>query len=121
PDGIDVFFDNVGGAHLDAALALSRDFARFALCGSISGYDTAERSEGIRNTVVVVTRRLRLQGFIILDHFNELGDFVRDMGQWVAEGRIKWKETVVDGLDNAPAALMSLFKGANLGKMLVKL
>jgi NADPH-dependent curcumin reductase CurA len=121
PDGIDVFFDNVGGAHLDAALALSRDFARFALCGSISGYDSAERSEGIRNTVVVVTRRLRLQGFIILDHFNELGDFVRDMDQWVADGRIKWQETVVDCLENAPGALMSLFKGANLGKMLVKL
>jgi NADPH-dependent curcumin reductase CurA len=71
--------------------------------------------------MVVVSRRLRLQGFIILDHFSELGEFQRDMGQWVREGRIKWKETVVEGLENAPGALMSLFKGANVGKMLVKL
>jgi NADPH-dependent curcumin reductase CurA len=121
PGGIDVFFDNVGGAHLDAALAAAKPFGRFVLCGSISQYDTAERPEGIRNTAVVVTRRLRLEGFIIIDHYDQLGAFLRDMAGWVAAGQMKWKETVEVGLDQAPAALMKLFKGGNLGKMLVKL
>jgi NADPH-dependent curcumin reductase CurA len=121
PDGIDVFFDNVGGAHLDAALAMSKPFGRFALCGAISQYDTAERPEGLRNMVVAVGRRLRLEGFIVIDHYDQTSAFLRDMSEWIAAGRIKWQETVEVGLDNAPAALMKLFKGGNLGKMLVKL
>jgi NADPH-dependent curcumin reductase CurA len=121
PDGIDVFFDNVGGAHLDAALAMAKPFARFALCGAISQYDTSERPEGVRNMMVVVPRRLRLEGFIIIDHYDQLGAFLREMSGWVAAGQMKWKETVEVGLDNAPAALMKLFKGGNVGKMLVKL
>jgi NADPH-dependent curcumin reductase CurA len=121
PDGIDVFFDNVGGPHLDAALAMSKDFARFALCGNISQYDTLDRGSGLRNVGLAVPRRLRLQGFIVLDHMNELPAFIREMTQWIGAGRIKWKETVEHGLENAPGALMKLFQGGNLGKMLVKL
>jgi NADPH-dependent curcumin reductase CurA len=121
PDGIDVYFDNVGGAHLDAALAVSKNFARFALCGMISEYNAAERGGGVRNMIVAVQRRLRLQGFIILDHFDELPQFHRDMGEWIAADRMKWQETVEAGIENAPAALMKLFTGANVGKMLVKL
>jgi NADPH-dependent curcumin reductase CurA len=121
PDGIDVFFDNVGGAHLDAALAMAKPFGRFALCGAISNYDTAERPDGVRNMVVVVPRRLRLEGFIILDHLDQREPFFRDMTEWLTTGRIKWKETVEVGLENAPAALMKLFKGGNVGKMLVRL
>ena len=121
PEGIDVYFDNVGGAHLDAALAMSKNFARFALCGAISQYNTADRGNGVLTMAVAVQRRLRLQGFIILDHYDELPQFLRDMQQWIASGRMKWQETVESGLENAPAALMKLFSGANLGKMLVKL
>jgi NADPH-dependent curcumin reductase CurA len=121
PDGIDVYFDNVGGAHLDAALAVSKNFARFALCGAIAEYNTAERGSNVRNMVVAVQRRLRLQGFIILDHYDELPQFLRDMREWIDTDRMKWNETVETGIENAPAALMKLFSGANLGKMLVKL
>lgn len=120
PEGIDVFFDNVGGAHLDAALAMAKPFGRFALCGAISQYEAADRA-GVRNMVVAVGRRLRLEGFIILDHMSELPAFHRDIAQWIRDGRVKWKETVEQGLENAPGALMKLFKGANVGKMLVKL
>ncbi len=121
PEGIDVFFDNVGAEHLEAALALSRTFGRFVLCGAISQYDTAEQPAGVRNMAVMVPRRLRLEGFIVLDHADQNQPFFRDMTEWLTAGRIKWKETVVVGLENAPTALMNLFKGANLGKMLVKL
>jgi NADPH-dependent curcumin reductase CurA len=120
PEGIDVYFDNVGGAHLDAALAISNTFGRFALCGAVSEYDTTERV-AVRNMVVVVGRRLRLQGFIILDHFDQMPAFLRDMTQWIAEGRVKWRETVETGIENAPAALMKVLHGGNIGKMLVKL
>jgi len=120
PEGIDVYFDNVGGAHLDAALAVAKPFARFALCGAISEYDAAERS-GLRNMVAAVKCRLRLEGFIVLDHADQMPAFMRDVTQWIASGQIKWKETVETGIENAPGALMKLLQGANLGKMLVKL
>src|SRR6185503_11996537 len=99
PDGIDVYFDNVGGAHLEAALTMSKNFGRFALCGAISEYNTTERSGGVRNLVIAVQRRLRLQGFIILDHYDELPQFTRDMREWIAGGRMKWKETVETGIE----------------------
>ena len=120
PEGIDVYFDNVGGAHLDAALAMAKNFGRFALCGAISEYNTAERP-GVRNMVVAVGRRLRLQGFIVIDHYDQMPAFLRDMTRWIAEGRMKWRETVETGIENAPAALMKLLQGGNVGKMLVKL
>lgn len=121
PSGIDVYFDNVGGAHLEAALIVAKPFGRFALCGAVSEYDTAERPAGVRNLVLAVGKRLRLEGFIVLDHNDQTHAFLSDMTQWIQAGHIKWQETVEHGIENAPLALTKLFKGENLGKMLVKL
>jgi len=120
PQGIDVYFDNVGGGHLDAALALARNHARFAICGMIEGYNKPEPAK-LRFLMRVVAARIRLQGFIIFDYFPRLGEFYGEMGPWLARGTVKSTETVVEGLDNMPDAFLGLFKGANTGKMLVKL
>jgi NADPH-dependent curcumin reductase CurA len=121
PDGIDVYFDNVGGEHLEAALNAARPFARFALCGAISMYNATEPPPGPRNLVLMVGKQLRMEGFIVSTHWNMMADFQRDLAGWVREGKVAWKETVVEGIDKAPDAFVGLFKGANLGKMLVKL
>ena len=119
PDGIDVYFDNVGGDHLDAALALARNDARFALCGMIEGYNKAEPAR-LRFLMRVIAARIRLQGFIIFDYFPRLDEFYREMAPWVANGTVKSRETVVEGLENMPQAFLGLFEGANVGKMLVR-
>jgi NADPH-dependent curcumin reductase CurA len=121
PEGIDVYFENVGGEHLEAALACARPFGRFALCGMISQYNATEPPPGPRNLMLAVGKRLRLQGFIVTDHADMQPAFVADLARWVAEGKIWWKETTVEGIENAPEAFLSLFRGGNLGKMLVKL
>jgi NADPH-dependent curcumin reductase CurA len=121
PDGIDVYFENVGGEHLEAALACARPFARFALCGMISQYNSTSPPRGPRNLMLAVGKRIRLQGFIVSDHASLAPAFLSDLSRWVAEGKIQWKETVVEGIQNAPEAFLSLFRGDNLGKMLVKL
>ena len=121
PEGIDVYFENVGGAHLEAALESMKDFGRIPLCGMISRYNDDRPVPGPANLVLAVGRRLRLEGFIVSDHFGRLGDFQRDMAGWIREGRMKWRETVVEGLENAPQAFLGLFEGRNLGKMLVRL
>jgi NADPH-dependent curcumin reductase CurA len=123
PDGIDVYFDNVGGEHLQAALEVARPFARFALCGMISqgSGKITPTSPPPANLLLAVTKRIRLQGFIVGDYAHEAGAFAQDMSAWIANGQIKPKSTVRIGISNAPAALMDLFKGANIGKMLVKL
>ncbi|HUP67042.1 MAG TPA: NADP-dependent oxidoreductase [Sphingomicrobium sp.] len=120
PGGIDVYFDNVGGDHLDAALALARNNARFAICGMIGGYNKSEPAK-LRYLMRVIAARIRLQGFIIFDYFPRLDEFYREMGPWVADGTVKSTETIVEGLDSMPDAFLGLFKGANTGKMLVKL
>jgi NADPH-dependent curcumin reductase CurA len=120
PDGIDVYFDNVGGDHLDAALALARNQARFAMCGMIEGYNKPEPTK-LRFIMRVIAARIRLKGFIVFDYFPRLSEFYAEMGPWVADGTAKSTETVVDGLDNMPDAFLGLFKGANTGKMLVRL
>jgi len=117
--GIDVYFDNVGGDHLDAALALARNNARFAMCGMIDAYNKAEPTK-LRFIARIVAARIQLKGFIVFDFFHRLGEFYAAMGPWVAEGTVKSTETVVDGLDNMPDAFLGLFKGANTGKMLVR-
>jgi NADPH-dependent curcumin reductase CurA len=118
--GIDVYFDNVGGDHLDAALALARNQARFALCGMIEGYNKAEPTK-LRFIMRIISARIQLRGFIVFDYFPRLGEFYAEMGPWVADGTVKSTETVVEGLGNMPDAFLGLFKGANTGKMLVKL
>jgi NADPH-dependent curcumin reductase CurA len=121
PKGIDVYFDNVGGEHLEAALTAANRFARFALCGMISQYNIAGQPAGPRNLMFAVGKSLRLEGFIVSNHFNLMLEFQKDMSGWLRDGKIKWKETVEQGIENAPTAFLKLFKGENLGKMLVKL
>jgi NADPH-dependent curcumin reductase CurA len=120
PKGIDVYFDNVGGDHLDAAFALARQNARFAICGMIEGYNATEPM-AFRYIMRVIAMRIRVQGFIYTDYLPRLGEFHRDMGGWIASGAVKARDTVVEGLEQTPEAFLGLFSGANTGKMLVKL
>ena len=120
PEGIDVYFDNVGGDHLDAALAIARNNARFAICGMIEGYNTGQPTS-LRFIMRVIAARIRLKGFIVFDYFPRMTEFYAEMGPWVANGTVKSRETVVEGLENTPDAFLGLFKGENTGKMLVKL
>ena len=120
PDGIDVYFDNVGGDHLDAAFALARNNARFAICGMIEGYNDPTPPT-FRFIMRVIAARIRLKGFIVFDYFPRMAEFYREMGKWVADGTVKSRETVVEGLENTPDAFLGLFKGENTGKMLIKL
>jgi len=120
PDGIDIYFDNVGGDHLEAAIGALRTHGRVVACGSISRYNDAAAAPGPRNMFLVVTKRLRLQGFIISDHFDRFGEFAGEATEWVRDGRLRYRETVVDGIENAPKAFLGLLRGENIGKMLVK-
>ena len=121
PDGIDVYFENVGGAHMEAALMAAKPFGRFALCGMISQYNATDIGPGVHGLIMAVGKQLRLEGFIVSSHTDMQADFIRDMSAWIASGKIKWQETVEEGVENAPTAFLKLFKGENLGKMLVKL
>jgi NADPH-dependent curcumin reductase CurA len=121
PGGIDVYFENVGGAHMEAALMAANPFGRFALCGMISEYNNTDLGQGVRALFLTVAKSLTLKGFIVSNHTDMQSAFVADLAKWVAEGKIKSRETVKQGLENAPAAFLGLFKGENLGKMLVKL
>jgi NADPH-dependent curcumin reductase CurA len=121
PDGIDVYFENVGGEHLEAALNTARLFARFAICGMISIYNATEPPPGPRNLAQLIGKNIRMEGFIVSHHFDLLPKFIDDLSRWVAEGKVKWQETVFEGIDKAPDAFLGLFSGENTGKMLVKL
>ena len=121
PDGIDVFFDNVGGDHLESALGRMNDFGRIVACGMISQYNLDKPAAGPHNLNNIVTRRLRMQGFIVTDHMDQLPQFFGDMVPWLSQGKIYSEETIFDGLENMPQAFLGLFSGANLGKMLVRL
>ena len=121
PTGIDVYFENVGGSHLEAALMAARPFGRFALCGMISQYNATDMGAGVKGLIMAVGKSLRLEGFIVSNHFDKQAEFVKDMSGWIASGQVKWRETVEEGVENAPTAFLKLFKGENLGKMLVKL
>jgi NADPH-dependent curcumin reductase CurA len=120
PHGIDVYFENVGGAHLDAALEHMSMRGRIVLCGMISQYNETT-SSGPRTLRLAVRKRLTLTGFIVSDHVDRLPQFYADMGAWIAAGKIKWEETIIDGIENAPKAFLGLFTGENIGKMLVRL
>jgi NADPH-dependent curcumin reductase CurA len=119
-DGIDVYFDNVGGEQLEAALTALRPFGRVIACGSISRYNDTRAEPGPRNLAFIVTKRLRVQGFIVTDHTDRFGEFVRQVGPWVAEGRLAYRETVLEGIESIPTAFAGLFRGDNTGKMLVR-
>jgi NADPH-dependent curcumin reductase CurA len=119
PDGIDVYFDNVGGDHLEAAIGAMRNHGRIVACGSMSRYDDVEPSAP-RNLFMVVTKRLTMQGFLISEHFERFPEFLSKAREWVREGRLRYRETVIEGIENAPRAFLGLLRGENIGKMLVK-
>jgi NADPH-dependent curcumin reductase CurA len=120
PDGIDIYFDNVGGDSLEAAIGALRLHGRIVACGSISRYNDVEPAPGPRNLFMVVTKRLRMQGYIISDHFDRFPEFLGRAQEWVRDGRLRYRETVIEGIENAPRAFLGLLRGENLGKMLVK-
>jgi hypothetical protein len=119
-DGIDVYFDNVGGSQLEAALFALRPFGRVVACGAISRYNDEGPQPGPRNLGLIVTKRLRVQGFIVIDHGDRYPAFFAEVGPWVRDGKIAYRETIVNGLEQLPSAFAGLFRGANVGKMLVR-
>jgi NADPH-dependent curcumin reductase CurA len=121
PEGIDVYFDNVGGEHLEAALDVLNRNGRVAMCGAISQYNATEPVPGPRNLGNAVGKRLTLRGFIVSDHGDRMRAFAEEVGGLLRDGRIKHRETVVDGLEHAPEAFIGLLRGENTGKMLVRL
>jgi NADPH-dependent curcumin reductase CurA len=119
PKGIDVYFDNVGGDHLEAALRRMNTLGRVPVCGFISGYNAGHSS--VSNLSNIIYSRVTLRGFVATDFMHLRGDFERDMRGWLKAGKVKYQETIRDGIANAPAALIGLMSGENAGKMLVKL
>ena len=120
PDGIDVYFDNVGGATLEAALALLRLHGRIVLCGLISQYTAAGPVPGPSTLGNLLVRRGRMEGFIVLDHADKAARATADLVRWHREGRLKYRLDVVDGLEQAPLAVNRLFEGTNTGKLVVR-
>jgi NADPH-dependent curcumin reductase CurA len=119
-DGIDVYFDNVGGDHLEAALAAMRNGGRAALCGAIAGYNATERVPGPDNMMNIISRGLTLQGFTLGNYTHVFPEFAAKMGPWLASGDVVHDETVVEGIENSVDAFLQLMRGGNVGKMLVK-
>jgi NADPH-dependent curcumin reductase len=124
PKGIDVYFENVGGAVFDAVLPLLNDFARIPVCGLVSAYNATEVPPGPDQRPglmrLVLTKRLHIQGFIVWDFATQAAEFRREVGGWLKEGRVRYREDIVDGLENAPEAFIGLLKGRNFGKLVVR-
>jgi NADPH-dependent curcumin reductase CurA len=120
PDGIDVYFDNVGGDHLEAAIYAMNDGGRAAICGSIASYNDEKMPPGPRNLWMLTTKGLKLQGFTIVNYMQHLDAFTAEVAPLVASGDFVWDETVVDGIENALDAFLGLMRGTNTGKMLVR-
>jgi len=120
PDGVDVYFDNVGGDILEAAIGAINQNARIVLCGGIAGYNDVEPRPGPRNLMNLVIKRARMEGFIVIDYRSRFGEGIAQLAQWVAEGKLRQLDTVVKGLDQAPSALNMLFTGANTGKLMIE-
>lgn len=121
PNGIDIYFENVGGEHLEAALTHMNQNGRIPVCGMISQYNATEATPGPNNLGLIIGKRLKLQGYIVSDYRARTAEFYADMKDWIAAGQIKSQETIVEGIENAPNAFIGLFTGENMGKMLVKL
>jgi NADPH-dependent curcumin reductase CurA len=120
PAGIDIYYENVGGEILDHVLRLANPFARIPFCGMISQYNNVEMAHGPRHMVMVIGKRIKIQGFIVSDHLAKMPEFLTEAGGWLKAGRLKYRETIVEGVENAPRAFLGLLRGENLGKMLVK-
>ena len=121
PDGINIYFDNVGGEILDACLAQLAMKGRIVCCGAISAYNDREGSPGLQNYFTLITKRARMEGFLILDYVDRFAEAQGDLFTWVVEGKVKHSVHVVNGLENAPDALNLLFTGGNTGKVIVEL
>ncbi|MDX2705420.1 NADP-dependent oxidoreductase [Streptomyces sp. PA03-6a] len=121
PDGIDVYFDNVGGEHLEAAIGALNLRGRVAVCGMIALYNATEPAPGPRNLSRLIQNRLRIEGFLVGDHYDLQPQFVQEVGGWIREGRLRYRETVVDGIENNLEAFLGVLRGDNTGKMLVRL
>jgi NADPH-dependent curcumin reductase len=124
PKGIDVYFENVSGAVWDAVFPLLNPFARIPVCGLIAQYSATESPDMKYKTSqifrAVLTKRLTIRGFIVMDFWGRFDDFIRDVPPWIKDGRIKYREDIAEGLENAPAAFMGMLKGKNFGKQLVR-
>ena len=121
PNDVDVFFDNVGGDTLEAVIDRMADFGRIVLCGAISQYNAESPAPGPSNLMVLVARRIRMEGFIVLDYLDRAEEAFTELGAWIMEGKIAWREDEQEGFDNIPATLQRLYDGRNQGKQLLKL
>ncbi|CAA0118385.1 Putative NADP-dependent oxidoreductase YfmJ [Halioglobus japonicus] len=121
PEGVNVFFDNVGGETLEAGIAHMADFGRIVLCGAISGYNDVAPKPGPRNLMLLTSRRIRMQGFIVLDYLDRADEAIQALTEWVMNGEIAWREDIQEGFDKIPSTLQRLFIGSNVGKQLLKL
>ncbi len=120
PEGVDLYFDNVGGEHLQGAISNMANFGRIVMCGAISQYNLTSPAPGPSNLSLVISRRLTIRGFIVSDHSDMQDSFMAEAADWLSSGKLKYDETVREGLESAPGALIELFEGANVGKMLVR-
>ena len=120
PEGFDLYFDNVGGDFLESAIFRMKNFGKIINCGRISQMSATTAATGLINMAHVLVKRLIIRGFLIFDHENEINDFEKDMTKWISEGKIKFKETIYEGIENAPKAFVDLLNGKNIGKMIVK-
>ncbi|CAG8691603.1 14817_t:CDS:2 [Dentiscutata erythropus] len=121
PNGIDIYFDNVGGETLETVLNHINIFGRVVACGMISQYNT-KTPYGVKNLMQIVGKRLLIQGFIVSDHYQEMGEsFQKEMGEWLKQGKLKYKEDIVEGIQNAPEAFVNILTGKNFGKMVIKI
>jgi NADPH-dependent curcumin reductase CurA len=120
PNGVDVYFDNVGGEILDAALENINKFGRIIICGAIALYNATETPQGPRHEGTLIKKSVLMQGFTVRDYIKEFGPATKKLATWLHEDKIKYTETIVDGFDKTPHAFLDLFKGKNTGKMIVK-
>lgn len=121
PDGVDVYFDNVGGEHLEAAISRMNVHGRITICGMIAGYNDTEPTPGPRNMAMIIGKRLRVQGMLVQDHQDLQAQFVREVGAWVRSGELKYNETVSRGIESGAEAFLGMLRGENTGKMVVSL
>lgn len=121
PEGVNIFFDNVGGETLEVAISHMAQRGRIVMCGAISGYNDAEPTPGPRNLTRVVQNRLTIEGFVVLDYLDRAGECFADLSKWVMEGEMAWREDVMEGFENIPTTLQRLFDGRNKGKQMLKL
>ncbi len=121
PDGIDVYLDNVGAEHLEAAIAMMNPHGRIAACGMISRYNSLDLAEGPRNIMQIIAKRITMQGYIIDDYVDRRDAHLKIISNWLDEGKIRYTETVIDGLDNAPRIFIDMMRGEYFGKVLVRI